>query len=71
MVLMQPLLPSAGLPLAWVAAGGGLALLVLDWRDASVLLGRVDYNILVFFPGLFITVAGMCPHVENLHLGRE
>jgi Na+/H+ antiporter NhaD/arsenite permease-like protein len=45
--------------LAWVAAGGGLLLLILDWRDANELLARVDYNILVFFPGLFIAVAGM------------
>lgn len=48
----------AGLSLAWVACGGALLLLILEWRDASPYLKRVDYSILVFFPGLFMVVAG-------------
>jgi Na+/H+ antiporter NhaD/arsenite permease-like protein len=44
--------------LSWVAAGGGLLLLIIDWRDSSELLRRVDYSVLVVFTGLFMVVAG-------------
>lgn len=58
-----------GLSLSWVACGGGLLLLVLDWRDARPLLSYVDYNILVFFPGLFIAVAGILSFFYTQYFG--
>lgn len=53
------ILYGAGAPLAWTAAGGFVALLLLHRRDATVLWRHVDGTLLLFFAGLFVVVEGL------------
>eukprot|EP01134_Creolimax_fragrantissima_P004018 CFRG4018T1 len=48
-----------GWDVAWVMLAGGILLLILDWRDGNILLESVDYMVIVFFSGVFITTAGL------------
>lgn len=50
---------SAGADLAWTAAAGCAALLVLRRPEPSELWKRVDWSILLFFAGLFVVVEGL------------
>lgn len=47
-----------GLNMSWSAITAALALAVLDFTDARPSLEKVSYSLLVFFSGMFITVAG-------------
>jgi Na+/H+ antiporter NhaD/arsenite permease-like protein len=47
-----------GLNLGFVALAGAVALIVLDRRDPRDVLAAVDWSLLLFFCGLFISVAG-------------
>jgi Na+/H+ antiporter NhaD/arsenite permease-like protein len=49
----------AGANLAWTALTGAGAALVLRRRDASPLIERVGWNVLVFFAGLFIVTVAL------------
>ncbi|HSC86571.1 MAG TPA: SLC13 family permease [Polyangiaceae bacterium] len=49
----------AGAPLSWTAAGGFALLLIAQRRPAAALWPRVDWPLLVFFSGLFVTVAAL------------
>ncbi|KAH9574734.1 hypothetical protein CY35_01G074700 [Sphagnum magellanicum] len=48
----------AGLNLPWTAITAAVTLMVLDFSDAGPCLDQVSYSLLVFFAGMFITVAG-------------
>lgn len=50
---------TAGADLAWTAAGGCAALLVLRRPEPGELWKRVDWSILLFFAGLFVVVEGL------------
>ncbi|XP_058083515.1 silicon efflux transporter LSI2-like [Magnolia sinica] len=47
-----------GLNMSWTAVTAALALVVIDFKDARPCLEKVSYSLLVFFCGMFITVAG-------------
>ncbi|XP_074590125.1 silicon efflux transporter LSI2-like [Curcuma longa] len=47
-----------GVNMSWSAIAAALALIVLDFRDARPCLEKVSYSLLIFFCGMFITVAG-------------
>ncbi|MQL77470.1 hypothetical protein Taro_009896 [Colocasia esculenta] len=47
-----------GLNMSWTAITAALALVVLDFKDASPCLEKVSYSLLIFFCGMFITVDG-------------
>lgn len=47
-----------GADLAWAAATGFVALMLLHRRDTVVLWGRIDWSLLLFFSGLFVVVEG-------------
>ncbi|KAE8726988.1 Divalent ion symporter isoform 3 [Hibiscus syriacus] len=47
-----------GQNMSWTAITAALALVVLDFKDASPCLEKVSYSLLVFFCGMFITVEG-------------
>ncbi|XVE58503.1 hypothetical protein DITRI_Ditri04bG0174600 [Diplodiscus trichospermus] len=47
-----------GFDMSWTAIAAGLALVVLDFKDAGSCLEKVSYSLLVFFCGMFITVEG-------------
>lgn len=47
-----------GAHLAWSAAAGFVAMMLLHRRDTRVLWGRIDWSILLFFAGLFVVVEG-------------
>jgi len=49
---------TAGADLAWAAAAGFAALMLLHRRDTRVLWARIDWSLLLFFAGLFIVVEG-------------
>jgi Na+/H+ antiporter NhaD/arsenite permease-like protein len=44
--------------LAWTAAGGFVALMLLHRRDTKTLWSHIDWSILLFFAGLFVVVEG-------------
>jgi Na+/H+ antiporter NhaD/arsenite permease-like protein len=50
---------TAGGDLAWTAAGGMVALMLVHRRDTRELWPRIDWALLVFFSGLFIVVAAL------------
>lgn len=45
--------------MAWVATGGATLLLLLARRDEGNILGRIDWNLLLFFAGLFVVIGGL------------
>ncbi|XP_059435226.1 silicon efflux transporter LSI2-like [Corylus avellana] len=47
-----------GLNLSWTTITAALALVVLDFKDARPCLEKVSYSLLIFFCGMFISVAG-------------
>ncbi|XP_048553349.1 silicon efflux transporter LSI3-like [Triticum urartu] len=47
-----------GLNMSWTAITTAVALIVVDFRDAELCLGKVSYSLLVFFTGMFVTVSG-------------
>ncbi|CAL4925232.1 unnamed protein product [Urochloa decumbens] len=47
-----------GLNMSWSAITAALVLLALDFTDAQACLEKVSYSLLIFFCGMFITVAG-------------
>ncbi|GAA0161606.1 primary active transporter [Lithospermum erythrorhizon] len=47
-----------GLNMSWTAIAAALALVVLDFKDASPCLDKVSYSLLVFFCGMFMTIDG-------------
>ncbi|GAA0171816.1 primary active transporter [Lithospermum erythrorhizon] len=47
-----------GLNMSWTATAAALALVVLDFKDASPCLDKVSYSLLVFFSGMFMTIEG-------------
>ncbi|XP_021288691.1 putative transporter arsB [Herrania umbratica] len=47
-----------GFNMSWTAITAALALIVLDFNDAQPCLDKVSYPLLVFFCGMFATVAG-------------
>ncbi|GAB2294016.1 hypothetical protein Dimus_028232 [Dionaea muscipula] len=47
-----------GLNMSWSAIAAALALVALDFKDARPFLDKVSYSLLIFFCGMFITVAG-------------
>ncbi|GAB4826340.1 hypothetical protein Ancab_009206 [Ancistrocladus abbreviatus] len=47
-----------GFNMSWTAIAAALALVVLDFKEASPCLEKVSYSLLVFFCGMFITVEG-------------
>lgn len=49
---------TAGADLAWAAAAGFVALMLLHRRDTRQLWLRIDWSLLLFFAGLFIVVEG-------------
>jgi Na+/H+ antiporter NhaD/arsenite permease-like protein len=49
----------SGTDLAWTAAAGFTALMFLHRADTSRLWERIDWSVLLFFAGLFVTVAGL------------
>ncbi|KAG9441332.1 hypothetical protein H6P81_017186 [Aristolochia fimbriata] len=49
---------SMGLNMSWTALTTALALIVVDFKDAQSSLDKVSYSLLVFFCGMFITIAG-------------
>ena len=49
----------AGLDLSWTALAGGALLMALSKRDTNEVLRLVDWQLLVFFAGLFIVVEGL------------
>ena len=50
---------TAGADLAWAAAAGFVALMLLHRRDTRPLWGRIDWSLLLFFAGLFVVVEGL------------
>lgn len=48
-----------GADLAWTAAAGFTALLFAHRTDSSRMWERIDWSVLLFFAGLFVTVAGL------------
>jgi len=48
----------AGADLAWAAAAGFVALMLLHRRDARELWLRIDWSLLLLFAGLFVVVEG-------------
>ncbi|MCB9594040.1 MAG: hypothetical protein H6719_15005 [Sandaracinaceae bacterium] len=50
---------ASGLPLAWTAAAGFIALVLLHRTDTRDLWGRIDWALLLFFAGLFVVVEGL------------
>ncbi|KAL5139689.1 Silicon efflux transporter LSI2 [Glycine soja] len=48
-----------GLNMSWTAITAALALIVLDFKDATPCLEKVSYSLLIFFCGMFITVDGL------------
>lgn len=44
---------------AWVAISGATALLLLARRDEADILKKIDWNLLLFFAGLFVVVGGL------------
>ncbi len=48
-----------GTDLAWTAAAGFTALLVVHRTDTSRMWERIDWSVLLFFAGLFVAVAGL------------
>jgi Na+/H+ antiporter NhaD/arsenite permease-like protein len=49
----------AGLDLAFTVLAGVMLLVLIDRKEPSVALGKVDWSLLVFFACLFIVVAGL------------
>jgi Na+/H+ antiporter NhaD/arsenite permease-like protein len=49
----------AGGHLAWTAAGGFVALMLIRRQDTSELWPRIDWALLVFFSALFVVVQGL------------
>lgn len=49
----------AGLNLAWTALAGAALVMVVARRDTHAVFKLVDWNLLFFFAGLFIVVAGV------------
>ncbi|XAR53641.1 hypothetical protein NMG60_11022268 [Bertholletia excelsa] len=47
-----------GFNMSWTAITAALALVVIDFKDARPSLDKVSYSLLVFFCGMFISVAG-------------
>ncbi|GMJ14942.1 hypothetical protein like AT1G02260 [Hibiscus trionum] len=47
-----------GFNMSWTAITAALALVVLDFKDATPCLEKVSYSLLIFFCGMFITVEG-------------
>lgn len=45
--------------IAWVALTGATLLMLFSNRDESSLLRRVDWNLLLFFAGLFVVIGGL------------
>jgi Na+/H+ antiporter NhaD/arsenite permease-like protein len=45
--------------IAWVAIGGATLLFLLSNRNEACVLKRIDWNLLLFFAGLFIVVGGL------------
>lgn len=45
--------------MAWVAVGGATLLLFLARRDEGAVLQRIDWNLLLFFAGLFVVIGGL------------
>lgn len=45
--------------MAWVAVGGATLLLLLARRDEGTILIRLDWNLLLFFAGLFVVIGGL------------
>ena len=48
-----------GADLAWTAAGGATALLILQRRPPEQIWRHVDWSLLLFFAGLFVVVEGL------------
>lgn len=48
-----------GTDLAWTAAGGFTALMIVHRADTSRLWERIDWSVLLFFAGLFVAVEGL------------
>lgn len=48
-----------GLNVSWTALAGGALLMVLARKDTHAVLKLVDWNLLVFFAGLFVVVEGL------------
>ncbi|KAI5017879.1 hypothetical protein ZWY2020_042767 [Hordeum vulgare] len=46
-----------GLNMSWTAITTAVALIVVDFRDAELCLGKVSYSLLVFFTGMFVTIS--------------
>lgn len=53
------ILYTLGLPMAWTAAGGTVALLILQRRPAAQVWAHIDWSLLLFFCGLFIVVEAL------------
>jgi Na+/H+ antiporter NhaD/arsenite permease-like protein len=49
----------AGAHLAWAAAAGFVAMMLLHRRDTRELWSRIDWSVLLFFAGLFVVVDGL------------
>ena len=64
----------AGIPLSLIALAGGAVLLFLGHAvaqaEASEVLRRVDWSILVFFIGLFLVIGGLRGTGTAEHIGR-
>ena len=48
-----------GLTVAFIGTAIALATLLVAWKDALMILKRVDYELLLFFIGLFVVVGGL------------
>lgn len=58
-IALSVLLYSLGAPMAWTAAGGTVALLILTRTPAHHIWAKIDWSLLLFFAGLFIVVEGL------------
>ncbi|HEY6726283.1 MAG TPA: SLC13 family permease [Polyangiaceae bacterium] len=58
-VFLTSIAYALGANLAWAAAAGFVALMLLHRRDTRELWPRIDWTLLLFFAGLFVVVAAL------------
>ena len=54
-----------GIRPAVIAIGGACAGFVLTRAKVDDVLSKVEFNILIFFSGLFVTVGGVCGNIRR------